>query len=76
MATTPQPVCVFVTSGTFDKQYDELASTLAFTETQVPESALSFAQVLAEGVYLAINGRSFAWDSVRKNRETGIFEAL
>jgi L-asparaginase len=38
-------------------------------------SALSFAQVLAPGVYVAMNGRCFGWDRVRKNRETGTFEA-
>jgi L-asparaginase len=37
-------------------------------------SALSFAQVLPPGVYIAMNGQHFAWDSVRKNRETGVFE--
>jgi L-asparaginase len=36
-------------------------------------SALSFAQVLPPGVYLAMNGQHFAWNRVRKNRETGIF---
>ena len=39
-------------------------------------SALSFVQVLAPGVYLAMNGRYFTWDHVRKNRETGTFEAV
>lgn len=39
-------------------------------------SALSFAQVLGPGVYVAMNGTHFAWDNVRKNRETGVFEAL
>jgi L-asparaginase len=39
-------------------------------------SALSFAQVLPAGVYVAMNGRVFAGDRVRKNRETGIFEEL
>jgi L-asparaginase len=39
-------------------------------------SALSFAQVLAAGVYISMNGQAFAWDRVRKNRETGIFEAI
>lgn len=39
-------------------------------------SALSFAQVLPPGVYVAMNGRVFAGDRVRKNRETGIFEEL
>jgi L-asparaginase len=37
-------------------------------------SALSFVQVLEPGVYVAMNGRSFRWNRVRKNRETGIFE--
>ena len=39
-------------------------------------SALSFAQVLPPGVYIAMNGQHFAWDRVRKNRDTGVFEAL
>ena len=39
-------------------------------------SALSFVQVLPPGVYLAMNGRYFRWDQVRKNRETGVFEAV
>src|SRR3954468_14374528 len=39
-------------------------------------SALSFAQVLAPGVYVAMNGRYFPADRVRKNRETGVFEEL
>jgi len=39
-------------------------------------SALSFAQVLPPGVYIAMNGQHFAWDKVRKNRESGVFEAL
>lgn len=155
---------LFVTGGTFDKQYDELTGTLAFRETLVREvlergrchlevevevlmlmdsldmtaaqrariveacrscdekqvvithgtdtmvetaralaaagldksivltgamvpytfgssdglfnlgSALSFAQVLPAGVYVAMNGRWFDWDEVRKNRELGVFE--
>jgi L-asparaginase len=39
-------------------------------------SALSFAQVLPPGVYVAMNGRVFAGERVRKNREMGIFEEL
>jgi L-asparaginase len=39
-------------------------------------SALSFAQVLPEGVYVAMNGQHFRWDAVRKNRKTGVFEPL
>jgi L-asparaginase len=161
-------ISIFVTGGTFDKQYDELKGTLAFGTTHLPEmlrlgrcradvsirtlmmidsldmsdadrqvivretrqapdrrivvthgtdtmvetakalaaglgagdgrtvvltgamipyafgssdglfnlgSALSFVQVLPPGVYIAMNGRCFAWDRVRKNRETGVFEA-
>src|SRR5919197_6152498 len=39
-------------------------------------SALSFVQTLPAGVYVAMNGQHFAWNRVRKNRETGVFEAL
>jgi L-asparaginase len=38
-------------------------------------SAVSFAQVLPTGVYIAMNGQYFGWDRVRKNRNSGIFEA-
>jgi L-asparaginase len=157
---------VFVTGGTFDKEYDELSGTLYFEDTHVPEmlrlgrcrvdvsvrtlmmidsldmtaedrasiveqcrrcdesrivithgtdtmvetaralaaglsgrtvvltgamvpyafgssdglfnlgSALSYVQALPAGVYIAMNGRCFAWDNVRKNRDAGIFEPL
>jgi len=39
-------------------------------------SALAFVQTLPPGVYVAMNGRCFAWDNVRKNRTTGQFEEL
>lgn len=39
-------------------------------------SALSFAQVLPPGVYLAMNGQHFRWDDVRKNRDTATFERV
>jgi L-asparaginase len=39
-------------------------------------SALSFVQVLPHGVYVAMNGRWFEWDRVRKNRDSGVFEAV
>jgi L-asparaginase len=163
---TTMSVRVFVTGGTFDKEYDELRGTLHFRNTHVPEmlrlgrcrlevavetlmmidsldmttadrvrmaehcrscdetqivithgtdtmvetaqtladtvtgktivltgamvpyafgssdglfnlgSALSFVQSLAPGVYIAMNGRCFRWDDVRKNREAGVFETL
>jgi L-asparaginase len=39
-------------------------------------SALAFAQSLPQGVYIAMNGRYFNWDNVRKNKETGVFEEI
>ncbi len=65
-----------------------LAKTVVLTGAMVPYafgssdglfnlgSALSFAQVLPAGVYVAMNGRVFPGDRVRKNRETGIFEPI
>jgi len=163
---TSEPIRVFVTGGTFDKEYNELNGQLFFQDTHVPEmlrlgrcllatevrtlmmidslhmteddrqaiaaqcrnaretrivvthgtdtmvetaahlgheiqgktivltgamvpykfgssdgmfnlgSALAFVQTLPHGVYIAMNGRWFAWDRVRKNREKGVFEAL
>ena len=39
-------------------------------------SALSFVQVLPPGVYIAMNGKCFPWDRVRKNRDRGEFEEV
>jgi L-asparaginase len=39
-------------------------------------SALALVQTLAPGVYVAMNGRCFTWDNVRKNKQTGQFEEL
>ena len=39
-------------------------------------SALAFAQTLPPGVYVAMNGRHFVWNRVRKNRKTGVFEEV
>lgn len=39
-------------------------------------SALAFVQTLPPGVYIAMNGRCFQWDNVRKNRKTGTFEEV
>jgi L-asparaginase len=64
------------------------AKTLVLTGAMVPYafgssdglfnlgSALSFVQVLPPGVYLAMNGQHFAWNAVRKNRATGVFEPV
>ncbi|MFH0990068.1 MAG: asparaginase domain-containing protein [bacterium] len=37
-------------------------------------SALAFAQTLSHGVYIAMNGRYFSWNNVKKNRHLGQFE--
>jgi L-asparaginase len=162
----PEPIRIFVTGGTFDKEYNELNGALFFQDTHVPEmlrlgrclvhaevstlmmidsldmtaddrraiadrcreaaetrivithgtdtmvetsahlahsvsgktivltgamvpykfgssdglfnlgSALAFVQTLTPGVYIAMNGRWFPWDGVRKNRAKGVFEAI
>ena len=66
----------------------EIGKTIVLTGAMIPYkfgssdglfnlgSALAFVQALPTGVYIAINGRAFPWDNVRKNRETGRFEPL
>lgn len=39
-------------------------------------SALAFAQSLPPGIYIAMNGKHYPWDNVRKNKKTGYFEEL
>jgi L-asparaginase len=39
-------------------------------------TALAFVQALPHGVYVAMNGKCFTWDNVRKNRTLGTFEEL
>jgi L-asparaginase len=39
-------------------------------------NALAFSQVLPHGVYIAMNGRHYRWDNVKKNRQTGFFESI
>lgn len=38
--------------------------------------ACGVAQLLPAGVYVAINGKIFNWDNVKKNRAAGVFETL
>ncbi len=38
--------------------------------------ALAFVQTLPPGIYVAMNGRYFSWDNVRKNKESGVFEEI
>ncbi|MFC1889852.1 asparaginase domain-containing protein [Thermodesulfobacteriota bacterium] len=66
----------------------EIGKTIVLTGAMIPYkfgssdglfnlgSALAFVQTLPPGVYIAMNGRAFLWDNVRKNRETGHFEIL
>jgi L-asparaginase len=63
-----------------------LARTIVLTGAMVPYvfsssdavfnlgCAITAVQVLPHGVFIAMNGRVFAWDKVRKNRELGVFE--
>jgi L-asparaginase len=65
-----------------------LAKTVVLTGAMIPwafgssdglfnlGSALSFAQALPHGVWVAMNGRVLPWDNARKDRSTGTFEAL
>jgi L-asparaginase len=63
-----------------------LAKTVVLTGAMVPYifnnsdavfnlgCAVAAVQLLPHGVYVAMNGRIFGWESVRKNRELGVFE--
>jgi L-asparaginase len=63
-----------------------LAKTVVLTGAMVPyefmhsDALFNFgfaccaAQTLTQGVYIAMNGRVFSWDNVRKNRAIGAFE--
>ena len=65
----------------------ELAKTVVFTGAMIPYSvqgsdalfnlgfALAMAQSMPPGTYVAMNGRAFAWNAVRKDRQSGQFEA-
>ncbi len=65
-----------------------LDKTVVITGAMVPYSfgksdalfnmgtAMAYAQTKSHGVYVAMNGKCFNWDNVRKNRELGVFEEL
>jgi len=67
---------------------ERTAKTIVLTGAMVPwafgssdglfnlGSAISFVQTLPTGVYVAMNGRCFDWDDVRKDRTTGTFETV
>lgn len=64
-----------------------LPKTIVLTGAMVPYSvsgsdalfnlgaAVAAVGLLPDGVFIAMNGRTFAWDTVRKNFEQGVFEA-
>ncbi len=93
-----QESCIVITHGT-DTMIDTAAAlanadppvaakTIVLTGAMIPYafgssdglfnlgSAVSFVQLLPAGVYVAMNGRWFEWNRVKKNRETGVFEAV
>ena len=39
-------------------------------------SAIAFVQTLPIGIYIAMNGKYFNWDNVRKNKKIGEFEEI
>lgn len=67
---------------------ENIAKTIVVTGAMIPYrfgssdgffnlgASLAFVQTLPQGVYIAMNGRYFNWDNVRKNRKTGFFEEL
>ena len=62
--------------------------TIVFTGAMVPYTfgssdglfnlgcALAFVQTLPAGIYIAMNGKYFLWDNVRKNKKVGEFEEI
>lgn len=38
--------------------------------------ALAFLQILSPGIYIAMNGKYFNWNNVRKNKDIGEFEEI
>jgi len=66
----------------------KLSKTIVITGAMIPykfgtsdglfniASALAYVQTLPKGVYIAMNGRVFEHDKVKKNRDTGIFEEV
>jgi L-asparaginase len=75
-----------VTAKYLSKQ--EIGKTIVLTGAMIPYtfgssdgfynlgSALAFVQTLPPGVYVAMNGKYFHAENVRKNKEKGIFEPV
>jgi L-asparaginase len=76
------------TAAVIAEKFSNQSKTIVLTGAMIPikfgssdglfnlGSALAFAQTLPPGVYVAMNGRYFHWNNVRKNKETGIFEEI
>ena len=74
-------------TASFLESFD-LGKTIVLTGAMIPYSfgasdalfnlgsALAFAQVLSQGVYVAMNGKYYKAGMVKKNRSTGYFEAI
>lgn len=66
--------------------HSKLAKTIVLVGAMIPYEiansdalfnlgfAMAVAQLRAPGVFVAMNGQIFSWDTVRKNRATGVFE--
>lgn len=66
----------------------KLGKTVVFTGAMIPYSvqgsdalfnlgfALAMAQALPHNAWVAMNGRVFTWDNVKKDKSGGVFEAL
>mgnify|MGYP002019565741 FL=1 len=67
---------------------EKLPKTIVITGAMIPykfgtsdglfniASALAYVQTLPNGVYVAMNGRVFEYNKVKKNIDTGIFEEI
>jgi len=65
-----------------------LGKTVVFTGAMIPYSvqgsdatfnlgfALAMAQALAPDAYVAMNGRVFAWNNIRKDKAGGVFQSI
>lgn len=66
-----------------------IAKTIVLTGAMIPYSlgfssdgmfnlgnAIAYVQALPVGVYIAMNGKYFHWNEVKKNKQTGYFEKI
>lgn len=67
-ADLPKSIVLFGAAIPYVKPKSDALFNLGF--------ALASVQHLPRGVYIAMNGIIFPWNNVRKNRNTGFFEAI